>query len=118
MNTRSPRVLLLALPLLILAACQHPSTYSSNARAERPTLADTPAELATTERPARFTPAPSLALVTVDKGELQQLSDGYLAALGMVARLNKRVVDWVALQDCQRTILATGNSAKECGVAK
>lgn len=114
MNSRSRVALLSPLLLLTLAACPHPSTVSSIARSERPTLPIPPAELAKPERPSRLAPAPTAELVTVDKGELQQLTDGYAEALGMVKNLNRRIAGWSTWAACEKAELATGIKPKGC----
>lgn len=73
-----------------------------------------PAELATPERPDHVALKPSGEMVTVDKGMLSQLTDGYVGALGMVARLNLRIAGFSAWAACQKASLATGQSPPGC----
>ena len=114
MNSRSRLGLSSTLLLSILAACSSPSMMSPNARAWRPTLPTPPAELAKPERPAKLAPAPTGELVTVDKGELLQLSQGFKDAIGMVATLNGRIAGWSTWAACQRRYIATGVKGPGC----
>ena len=73
-----------------------------------------PAELAKPERPEHFTPTPTGQLVTVDKGELDQLAQALKSALGMITELNLRIAGWSHWATCEKAELATGQKPAGC----
>lgn len=110
---RLPLLATLCLPLLS-TACATSSTPASLARTERPTLPTLAPELTRTERLAPIAATPSGELVTIDRGILAAIVEGFAAAIGAVERGNSRAGAVRQERRCTAAIMATGVGPSDC----
>ena len=106
--------LLSLLQFLTVAGCVHPSTPSSIARTERPTLPTLSSEAKKTERLPALTGKKSGELILIDKGEYGEQLDLLTEAIGAVARLNNRQGARNAYDRCVKAIFETGKVPGNC----
>jgi hypothetical protein len=92
----------------------HPSTPSSIARTERPTLPTLSAEAKKTERLPALTGKKSGDLILIDKGEYGEQLDLMAEAIGAVARLNNRQGARNAYDRCVKAVFETGKLPGNC----
>ena len=107
--------LLALLPLaLTAAACQHPSTASSIARTERPTLPTRSAELTASEHLQPIGHPETGTFVLVDKGWLDAVLTRFGEAIAAVTRANSRAGANKLQDACTHAIFETGAAPANC----
>jgi len=110
-----PSAATMLLPFLsTLTACGHPSTPSSMARTERPTLPTPSVESTLTERLPLLTGKTSGEMILIDKGAYREQLDLLSEAIGAVARLNNRQGARNAYDRCVKAIFETGKVPPRC----
>ena len=112
-----PRRTLILLPMLLCltaAQCDRPSTASSIARTERPTLPTLPSKLTETERLSPLAATPSGDVVRIDRGVLAELYQRLAEYAGAVWRLNDRMAGVKLERRCSKARLETGSMPVEC----
>lgn len=112
--TFQPRLLALLPLALTLPSCQHPSTASSIARIERPTLPTRSAELTATERLAPIGHPETGVLIEVDQGWLDAVVNRLAEAVAAVTRGNNRAAGNKRQDTCVRAVFATGAAPANC----
>ncbi|MGN6817785.1 MAG: hypothetical protein ACTHJR_03850 [Sphingomonas sp.] len=91
-----------------------PSTPSSIARTERPTLPTLSDEATRTERLPALTGRKSGELILIDKGEYGEQLDLLAEAIGAVTRLNNRQGARNSYDRCVKAIFETGAVPIDC----
>lgn len=110
-----PLRLLAILPLaLTLEACPHPSTSSSNARMDRPTLPTLNPEFVEAFHLKPLGHPETGVMVQVDQGYLQAMAALVTEAIGDVTKANTHAAGVKHERRCLQAIWATGIVPPDC----
>ena len=110
-----PPRLLAILPLaLTLEACPHPSTPSSNARTDRPTLPTLNPEFVKAFHLKPLGHPETGVIVQVDQGYLQAMAALLAEAIGDVTKANTHAAGVKQERRCLKAIWANGIAPADC----